>query len=79
MYGVYNAETLEKLINTIHQMYNITTPNKRLFNGKLGTLFIWYINKNGIHHYAINTPLYLRTLREKYIKIYEEFIMHQKQ
>ena len=28
MYGVYNAETLEKLINTVHQMHNITTQMK---------------------------------------------------
>ena len=28
-----------------------------------------------IQHYAVNTLLYLRTLREKYVKMYEEFIM----
>ena len=28
MYGVYNAETLEKLITTIHKMHNITSPKK---------------------------------------------------
>ena len=67
LYGVYNAETLEKLINTIHQMHNITTLNKRLFAGTLSTSFTWYVNKNGVHHYAINSLLYLRTLREKYI------------
>ena len=27
MYGVYNAETLEKLINTVYQIHNITTSN----------------------------------------------------
>ena len=37
MYGVYNAETLEKLINTVHQMPNTTTPNERLFAGELST------------------------------------------
>ena len=30
MYGVYNAESLEKLITTIHQMHNITTPKDYL-------------------------------------------------
>ena len=78
MYGVYNAETLEKLINTIHQMYNIITSNERLFAGELSAAFTWYINKNGVHHYAINFLLYLRTLREKYIERYEEFIMQLK-
>ena len=32
-------------------------------------------NENGVHHNAINLLLYLRTLREKYIKMYEEVIM----
>ena len=65
MYGVYNTETLEKLITTIHKMYNITTPHERLFAGKLSSSFVWYLTKNGVHHYAINTLLHLRTLREK--------------
>ena len=34
-----------------------------------------FINKYGVHHYAINSLLYLRTLREKYVKRYEEFTM----
>ena len=76
MYGVYNAETLEKFINTVHQMHNITTLNERLFVGELSTAYTWYVNKNGVHHYAINLLLYLRTLREKYIKMYGEFITH---
>ena len=31
MYGIYNAETLEKLINTIHNTHNVTSSDKRLF------------------------------------------------
>ena len=54
VYGVYNANTLEILINTIHQMHDITTPNERLLAGKLGSSFLWYLDKNGIHHYTIN-------------------------
>ena len=74
MHGVYNAETLKKLITTIHKMHNITTLNKRLFAETLSSSFIWYLTKNGVHHYAINTLLYLRTLREKCVKMHEEFI-----
>ena len=33
MYGVYNAETLEKLINTVHDIYNTTSSHERLFAG----------------------------------------------
>ena len=67
MYGMYNADTLDNLINTVHQMHN-TTPGEKLFTGELSTAFIWYVNKDGVHHYAINSPLYLRTLREKICK-----------
>ena len=45
VYRVYNAETLEKLINTVHQMHNIATLNERLFAGTLSTAFMWYANK----------------------------------
>ena len=30
MYSIYNAGTLEKLITTVHQVHNSTTPNERL-------------------------------------------------
>ena len=33
MYGVYNAETLEKLIKTVHIIYNTPTSHERLFMG----------------------------------------------
>ena len=75
MYGVYNSETLERLINTVHQMHNATIPNEELFAGKLSTAFTWYVNRNGVNHYAINSLLSLKTLKEKYVKLYEEFIM----
>ena len=74
MYQVYKAETLEKLIKTIHQMHNITPQNEQLFAGKLCSSFTWYLNKNGVHYYAIHTLSYLRTLREKYVQMYEEFM-----
>ena len=31
MYGVYNAETLERLINTVHHIHNTTFSHERLF------------------------------------------------
>ena len=31
MYGVYSAETLEKLINTVHHINNTTSSHERLF------------------------------------------------
>ena len=37
MYGVYNAKTLEKLINTDHDIYITTATNERLFARELRT------------------------------------------
>ena len=31
MYRLYNAETLEKLINTVHNIHNMTTSHEALF------------------------------------------------
>ena len=54
MYGVYNTEKSEELINTVHKIHNTTTPKERLFAGELSTTFTWYVNKNGVNNYAIN-------------------------
>ena len=75
MYGVYNTETLEKLINTVHIIHNNTTPNERLYAGDFSSAFAGYINQRGVQLYAVNILLYLRTLRDKYVKMHEEFIM----
>ena len=34
MYGIYNAETLEKLINTVHEIHNATSSHEKLFPGE---------------------------------------------
>ena len=74
MYSIYNSETLEKLTDTVHKMHNTTTWNKQLFASKLDSWYNYYLSNNGIGHYATNSLLYLRTLREKSVKMYEEFI-----
>ena len=82
MYGIYNSETLEKLVDTVHKMHNTTTWNETLFASKLDSWYNYYLSNNGIGHHATNSLLYLRTLREKYIKMYEEIssqlCMHEK-
>ena len=35
MYSIYNSDTLENLINTVHKMHNQTTWNEDLFASKL--------------------------------------------
>ena len=56
-------------------MHNTTTLNERLFTRELGTTFTWYVDKNGVNQYAIDFLLYLRTMREKYVKMYKKIIM----
>ena len=34
MYGIYNADALEKLINTVQEIHNITSSHERLFAGE---------------------------------------------
>ena len=35
MHGIYNAEMIEKIVNTLEKLHNKTTWNERLFSGKL--------------------------------------------
>ena len=74
MYGVYNSDTLTELIDTIHKMQNTTTWKEKTFAGKLNQMYQLYLNEEGIHHFAINSVLFLTTIREKYIKMYKRFI-----
>ena len=74
MYGICNTETLEKLINTVHNIHNTTSSHKRLFAGQqsLLTLTSLYAHSLGLHHFSINSLLYLRTIQDKYIMLYRE-------
>ena len=76
MYGIYNTEILEKLINTVHNIHNTTSSHERLFAGQQSSLTLrsLYVNSLGLHHYSINSMLYLRTVQDKYIALYRELI-----
>ena len=78
MYGVYNAETLEKLITTVQNIHNTTSSHERLFAGQHSpSIFITlYAYSLGLHHYSINSLLYLRTIQDKYITLYRELILN---
>ena len=76
MYGIYNAETLEKLISTVHHIHNTTSLHERLFAGQQSSLILrsLFANAPGLQHYSINSLLYLRTVQDKYIALYGELI-----
>ena len=76
IYGIYNAETLEKLINTVHNIHKTTSSHKKLFAGQQSSLTLksLYAHSLGSHHYSINSLLYLRTIQDNYIALYRELI-----
>ena len=71
MYGIYNAEMLEKLISTVHHIHNTTSLHERLFVGQQSPLSLrsLYANALGLQHYSINSLLYLSTVQDKYIAL----------
>ena len=53
------------------------TLYKRILAEQLTSAYQWSINTHcnrGVHHYAINSLLYLRTIKDKYVHMYNEFI-----
>ena len=75
MYSKYNSDTLANLIYTVHRMHNLPSLKERLFVGRVNEwLKQKLIRYNDEHSYSITTLLFLRTLNEKYVKMYERFI-----
>ena len=77
MYRVYNAETLDKLVKTAHVLHSQQSLIENLFTGQTAAAYKIYSqmhNVHGIQHYVINSLLYLHTIKDKYIAIYNEFI-----
>ena len=79
MYGVYNVDTLEKLIQMVHKMNNRSVWYERLYAGQVNKWFEMYSASQGANYYAIHSLLYLRTIQEKYIKMYERFVNQLKE
>ena len=77
MYRIYNAETLEKLIKTVCLLHDHQSMYESLFASQASAASEAYSQMHGacgIQHYAVNSMLYLHTIKEKYIEIYNEFI-----
>ena len=68
MYGIYNVDTLEKLIQIVHKMNKRSVWFERLYAGHVNKWFEMYSSSQGANYYAIHSLLYLRTIQEKYIK-----------
>ena len=76
MYGIYNAETLEKLINKVHEIHNVASSHEKVFAGDHNpTLFrLLYMDALGIQQHVINSLLFLRVIQDNYISLYRELI-----
>ena len=76
MYGIYNMEMLEKLINTVHEIHNATSSHEILFAGEDNhSLFrMLYTDALGIQQYATNSLHFPRIIQDKYISLYSKLI-----
>ena len=45
IYDIYNSDTLETLIDTMHRLHNQTTWNEQLFAGKINNWYGWYLSE----------------------------------
>ena len=79
IYGTYNSDMLMDLIETVHKMHDITTLREKIF---AGTIRKWLkeqlINSNNEYSYATDSVLFLTTVKEKYVRVYEKFIVELK-
>ena len=70
-------KTLHRAVNAMNNKANIQ-HNKliQLFVGQHSSIIFksFYAHPLGLHHYFINSLLYLRTTRDKYITLYRELI-----
>ena len=66
LYDIYNADTLEQLISTVHCIHNITSLHEKLFAGQQNalTLKLLYANALGLQHYSILTALFQNCTRQ---------------
>ena len=64
-----------ELVKTVHQMQNVTTWKEKIFISEMNK---WLKHKLAdIHNefdYSIDAVLFLTTVKEKYVRMYEKFI-----
>ena len=62
------------MVYTLHSRQSLY---ESLFAGQTSAAYEAYSQMHGAHsiqHYTVNSMLYLHTIKDKYIKIYNEFI-----
>ena len=74
MYGKCNSDTLMDLIEAVHKVHNISTWKEK-DNPQMAQRSA---NSNNEFTYAIDSMLFLTTIKEKYVRMYERFIVELK-
>ena len=64
MYGIYNADMLEKLINTVQEIHNVTSSHETLFAGEHNPAIFRLLCTDAldVQQYAFNSLLFLRVV-----------------
>ena len=80
MYSIYNAGTLQKLINMVWEIHNVTSSHEKLFAREHNPTSFrhLYTVTLGTQQYAFNSLLFLRVVQDKYISLYKELITQLK-
>ena len=81
MYGIYNTETLEKLVKAVQVIHSRQSLNEGLFSGQSVAAYEAFSQMHGAHgiqYYTIDSMLYLHMMKDKYIAIYNKFISNYK-
>ena len=79
MYSKYNSAMLMYLINTAHHMQNLTSWKEKMFVRKMTEWVKKELAKSkNEYSYLVDAILFLTTVREKYVKMHERFIVELK-
>ena len=74
MYGKYNSDILMALIDIVHQMQNVTMWKEKIFVSEMND---WLkCRLEDVHSefdYSMDAALFLTTVKEKYVRMYEKF------
>ena len=77
MYRVYNVETLSKLVRTMQVLHSRQSLVEQLFTDQQVQASQFYSKMQDtcvVQYYITNSLLYLCTIKEKYIAVYNDFI-----
>ena len=67
------------VIDTVHHMQNLTTWKEKMFVGKMTDWVKKELAKSKNEYaYSVDTILFLTTVRERYVKMYERFMVELK-